>query len=351
MTTAIFSKTATKSALQVNGEDAFEFEAGGKLSAIASINSGPLGQFRNKLIGGHFDRNPWQRGTSFTVTATGTYVADRWRVDFDGTANITVSKVALPTALLINGVWCAYGLKFLVNSKASNTYIRLSQRIEDVDTLTTLPATLQTAILGSSSFTVPVNARQNFGTGGSPSSDVVTAFTTSLSVTSSLQQLNTGLTVPTISGKTLGTGLNDFLATEYDLMNVPTSGYVVIALSGLEPGNTATWWEDRRRIELSLCRQYYQLLGGSAYLQASAFSTNRVLSGFTYPVTMRALPTVSINPAWFTWYSNGGAWNGSSITATSTQLNMISLDVTVTATSGNAGVATLGSGTILSSEL
>lgn len=258
MTTSLFAKSATQSSIITNSVESLIISDVGDLSAIKSLNSGSLGQFRNKLIGGDFGRNPWQRGTTFIVTTTGTYVADRWRVDFDGTANITVSKVALPTAQMINGIWCAYGLKFLVNSTASNTFMRLSQRIEDVDTLTTLPATLQTAIIGSRGFVVPVNARQSFGTGGSPSADVVTAFSTSLSVTSSMQFLSTGLTVPTISGKTLGTGLNDFLATEYDLTNIPVGDYVIIALSGLEAGNYATVWEDRRRIELSLCQRYYQ---------------------------------------------------------------------------------------------
>lgn len=256
-----------------------------------------LASFRNKLIGGHFDRNPWQRGTTFTVTASGTYVADRWRVDFDGTANITVSKVALAVPALINGVWCNYGLKFTVNSKSGNSYIRLSQRVEDVDTLTTMQSTLQTAILGSGSFAVPVNARQNFGTGGSPSADVVTPFVASLAITSSMQQLNTGLVVPTIAGKAYGTGLNDFLAVEYDLMNVPVSGYAVIALSGLEKGYVANTWEDRRRIELSLCQRYYEIgqLTAALYLQTvSTNSADQISATYCFKGTKRVMPVITV---------------------------------------------------------
>jgi hypothetical protein len=227
---------------------------------LPSLNGGPLAGFRDKIIGGNFTRNPWQRGTSFTVTTSGTYVADRWRVDFDGSANITVDKVALAIPQVINGQWCSFGLRFLVNSKSSNTFIRLSQRIEFVDTLTTLPATVQTAIQGSASFSVPVNARQHFGTGGTPSADVITPLSNSLAVTSSLQLLATGLTVPTISGKTLGTTGNDFLGVEYDLMAVPATGHVIIPIAGIEPGTSATPFEGRPSgPERALCQRYYEV--------------------------------------------------------------------------------------------
>lgn len=226
------------------------------LNSLVSINGGALAGFRNKHIGGDFSRNPWQRGTSFTVTASGTYVADRWRVDFDGTANITVSKVALVTPQLVNGIWCTHGLKFLVNSKSGNTFIRLSQRILGVDTLSGGNAVLQTAILGASAYTIPVNARQSFGTGGAPSADVVTAYASSLAVTAALQQLNTTVAVPSITGKVLGTNNNSYLSTEYNLLSVPATGFVTIPLSGLEPGLVASQWEDRRMVELSLCQDY-----------------------------------------------------------------------------------------------
>ena len=273
------------------------------LGALTSINSGALGGFRNKHIGGDFSRNPWQRGTSVTVTASGTYVADRWRVDFDGTANITVSKVALATPQLINGIWCTHGLKFLVNSKSGNTFIRLSQRILGVDTLSGGNAVLQTVILGSAAYTIPVNARQSFGTGGSPSADVVTAYAASLAVTTGLQQLNSTVAVPSITGKTLGTNNNNYLSTEYNLLSVPAAGFVTLALSGLEPGNVASQWEDRRMIELALCQEYYYktydqginpgtitTVGAIAQLAQGASNYTSLYCAFKR--TMRAVPNM-----------------------------------------------------------
>lgn len=257
------------------------------------INGGPVDGRRQKFIAGNFTQNPWQRGTSFTVTASGTYVADRWRVDFDGTANITVDRVALATPQVINGEWCSHGLRFTVNSKSGNTFIRLSQRIEYVRTLTTLPATLQTAIQGSASFAVPVQARQHFGTGGSPSADVVTPMSSDLAVTSSLQLLATGLTVPTISGKTLGTAVNDYLGIEYSLINVPVGGHVVVPIAGIEPGPVATpFGFALPQSELALCQRYCRLSPAGIPLTTVANSTI-AFATIPFEQPMRAAPVVS----------------------------------------------------------
>ena len=54
---------------------------------------------RNKIIGGDFTTNPWQRGTSFAAIASAAYSADRWRVAFATSAVLTASKAAdAPTA-------------------------------------------------------------------------------------------------------------------------------------------------------------------------------------------------------------------------------------------------------------
>jgi hypothetical protein len=268
------------------------------LANLVSIQGGQLAGFRNKLIGGHFDTNPWQLGTSITVTATDTYVADQWKIQFDGTVNITVAKAALAAPAVINGVWCAYGLKITVNSKAGNTFMRLVQCIEDVDTATTMPVVLQSAVQGSASFAVACNLRQNFGLGGSPSASVATPFTTTLGVTSSMQWLQTGATLPTIAGKTLGTtAASSYVAVEYDLLNVPVSGYLHIALSGMEQGLYASVWEDRRRVEPSLCLRYLQMYTGASGITGigAGRQTNTTRSRITIPLLglMKSIITVT----------------------------------------------------------
>jgi hypothetical protein len=59
------------------------------LQAAGSFN------FRNKIIGGDFATNPWQRGSSIAVAAdTKVYTADRWFAYRYSSANNTVSVVA-----------------------------------------------------------------------------------------------------------------------------------------------------------------------------------------------------------------------------------------------------------------
>jgi len=50
--------------------------------------------FRNKIIGGDFSVNPWQRGTSFPAIASGAFAADRFPVGIAGTGVFTVAKTA-----------------------------------------------------------------------------------------------------------------------------------------------------------------------------------------------------------------------------------------------------------------
>lgn len=261
------------------------------LSKLTEINGGALAGFRNKLIGGHFDTNPWQRGTTIVVTVSGTYVADQWLVEFDGTANITVEKVALPTPQRISGVWCRYGLKFTVNSKAGNTFIRLVQRIEGVDTLTEAAAVLQTAILGSAPVTVPVQFRQYFGPAGS--GDVVTA-ANSLAVTAGLQLLGAGTIVPTIALKTVTT--NDYVAVIYDLTAVPAANYVLIALAGLEPGTEVAKFEQRpKAAELVLCQRYYEVSDAIPIFSGYVTPGNLMYHSAGFKVTKRVTPTMVLS--------------------------------------------------------
>lgn len=55
--------------------------------------------YPNKIIGGDFSTNPWQRGTSFAAIASGAYSADRWTNGNTTAAVVTIEKTAdAPTA-------------------------------------------------------------------------------------------------------------------------------------------------------------------------------------------------------------------------------------------------------------
>lgn len=63
------------------------------------LASSPAGGFKNKIIGGDFTTNPWQRGTSFTGITAQAYTADRFAAYNNTAGAINVLKtVDSPTA-------------------------------------------------------------------------------------------------------------------------------------------------------------------------------------------------------------------------------------------------------------
>jgi len=120
----------------------------------------------------------------------------------------------------------------------------------------------------------------------------------------------------------------------------------------LEKGSTATSFDYRPYgTELILCQRYFQSIVQTNYLPGLAFSGNRVLSGVAFSgATMRVAPTITVGSTSFTFYTAGVAQNSTAIGATPYAAGFITLDVTVTASSGASGVGSLATYT-LSAEL
>lgn len=57
------------------------------LAQVQSLIAG-----RNKIIGGDFSTNPWQRGTSFTALSSGSYCADMWNISNSSAAVADIYK-------------------------------------------------------------------------------------------------------------------------------------------------------------------------------------------------------------------------------------------------------------------
>jgi hypothetical protein len=71
---------------------------------------GSVGSFKNKIIGGNFTTNPWQRGTSFTAPATGAFTADRFKVTNITAAVVDVLKTADAPTVALSGIYSAHCL-------------------------------------------------------------------------------------------------------------------------------------------------------------------------------------------------------------------------------------------------
>ena len=270
----------------------------------------PYQGFRNRIINGGFDI--WQRGGTggYSPTAGNIEGADRWVPWWNGTGGtrtISRSTFALgQTAVPDNPKY-----HMTINTSVlgtSQTVTDFWQRIEGVNTFDGQTATLSFWWKSTSSATQATPfVSQNFGTGGSPSSAVDTFLTTqSLASANTWTKYSVSVSIPSISGKTLGTSSNDFLMVGLRFTNSLTCT-IDIANVQFERGSVSTPFEQRPiQTELALCQRYYQtsyqdvsvptnnhqngiVVGGAPSVVNLAF-----IAHVRYAVPMRATPTLNI---------------------------------------------------------
>jgi hypothetical protein len=278
---------------------------GTALGSVASINNGPLAGMRNAIINGNFDI--WQRGTSFTAAG---YGADRWAMERTG-STCTMSRQAFTLGQTDVPGEPTYFCRMDVTSVAgAGNRVLLYQSVEDVRTFAGEQITVSFWAKADATKNIAIQCWQGFGTGGSPSAAVTGIGLLKTSVSTTWQKITRTLTVPSISGKTLGSDGNSRISLEiyFDAgssFNSNTdslgqqSGTFDIAQVQVEPGPIATTFE-RRPIgtELSLCQRYYEV----SEVNRSIFSGN-VTSGQGYranvafQVAKRASPTITLTNA------------------------------------------------------
>jgi hypothetical protein len=184
----------------------FKVDAGLDQVQVANLNGGPLAGFRNRIINGNFDF--WQRGTSFTGNE---YGADRWIHNRDGTTHTATRQPFTLGQTDVPGE-PTYFCSTVVSSVAGATnYSALVQFIEDVRTFAGQQVTVSFWAKVDSTKNIAIELQQNFGTGGSPSATVEAIGTTKVSIGTSWQKVTVTATLPSISGKTLGTDVNNSL--------------------------------------------------------------------------------------------------------------------------------------------
>jgi hypothetical protein len=265
---------------------------------ITSINNGPLAGMRNAIINGNFDH--WQRGTSFTNSE---YGADRWFNNRLGTTH-TVTRQAFTLGQTDVPGEPTYFYRAVVSSVAgAGNYSFLIQFIEDVRTFAGQQVTISFWAKADATKNIAVELVQGFGSGGSPSAAVNSIGTTKVSIGTTFQKVTVTATVPSISGKTLGTNTNSSLGlfiwfdagsnfnSRTDSLG-QQSGTFEIAQVQLEPGPVATPFE-RRPIgtELALCQRYYDTQG--MVFRGADFAN--VYPQMGWHVEMRSTPTVTLS--------------------------------------------------------
>jgi len=229
---------------------------------------------KNKIINGDF--SVWQRGTTFTIGASG-YDSDRWQYAVASavpTGTIT-QQTFTPGTAPVSGYEGTYYKQYLVTANNGCTLLQAFMKMEDVRLFANQTVTLSfwAKADGVSSGTATLG--QNFGTGGSAEIDTAVG---TFNLTTAWQRFSFTVTLPSIAGKTIGTSSSLIL-----FLNLPNSGSNVrngtYSFWGfqLEAGNLAgatpttgyptefTTASGTVGGELALCQRYYQRIGGSYY--------------------------------------------------------------------------------------
>jgi hypothetical protein len=243
---------------------------------------------KNKIINGDF--GIWQRGT--TSSANG-FLADRFFSNLGTATTFSQSRQTFtPGTAPVAGYEGKYFWRGTITTNGTNTDFYLNTYIEDVQTLAGQTATLSYWAKADSARSVSVGAIQNFGSGGSGS---VGTYLGANSLTTSWQRFSLTVSVPSISGKTIGTG--SYLQLYWAA--TPASG-MSIDIWGiqLEAGSVATAFQTATGTlqgELAACQRYYWRSSPATayglYAWARGYSTTGGTALVNCPVQMRIVPT------------------------------------------------------------
>ena len=279
--------------------------------------------FRNKVIGGDFTVNPWQRGTGFAPLASGAFGADRFGVSHYHDGAVSVFKTAdAPTPAQAN-LFTQHCLHFAVTTAdaaiGAEQYYVVYQNIEGYNAASfgfgqagtryvTLSFWVKSSLTGVHcvSITNSAGSRSYVAEYTVSVADTWEKKTITIPVDTSgtwLYDSGIGLQVrfALAAGSTYQTtastwAAGNFLATSSQVNLLGSTAYnFKIALVQLEAGSVATPFETRPiGIEQSLCKRYYQTIGGSPNnfgVQGYTTAGNNVGHTVTFP-EMRSVPTI-----------------------------------------------------------
>jgi hypothetical protein len=251
---------------------------------------------KNKVINGDF--GVWQRGTSFTNPATGSYTADRFLVDITGTpTTYTVSRqLFTPGTAPVAGYESPFFFRSAQTTLGTLTNVDISQRVEDVRTFAGQTVTLSFWAKADSTRNVGVYVAQIFGSGGSSTNFPLDQTGSPISLTTSWVRYSYTFTMTSVSGKTIGS--NSYVQITF--RQAAASGYNLdIWGLQLEASNTATAFQTATGTiqgELAACQRYYYLhtSGNALFIGTGGYYTaTNYQAGVFFPVQMRTTPTLS----------------------------------------------------------
>lgn len=277
----------------------------GELVTASDANTSFTRGNQNFIANGDFAIN--QRNFTSTTT-TGTYGFDRWRISNAG-GTVTYSAQNFALGNTISGYEPTSYARIVTSGQSGSSDLAiLSQPIESVRTL----AGQQVAIsfwarANTGTPKIAVELVQYFGTGGSPSSAANT-YAGQITLSTSWARHILIVTLPSISGKTIGTNSNDTLDLNF-WISAGSSFNTRTGSLGLQANTFEIWGAQVeqgalaspfqvpiRASELARCQRYYWRITTSGQFrfpfQGNRTSSTQAYGSVAHPVPMRAVPTV-----------------------------------------------------------
>lgn len=261
----------------------------------------------DSIINGGFDI--WQRGTSSTVAGYG--AVDRWFNAYIG-GTVTQSRQAFTLGDILGSNAPTYFLRQSVTGQTlASHYAVTVQRLEGVRTYAGQTITILGWAKRATAGNMGVSVDQHFGTGGTPSADV-NGNGQLVALTTSWAPFAVTIAVPNITGKTLGTNLNDFIQIAFwsstGSDNDARSGSLGLQTTDIDlwgihvrdgvwlPTDANLYHQKDIASELAKCqRYYYRVTAGTATTKrfGAGYALSTVVGQFyiPFPTQMRIAPT------------------------------------------------------------
>jgi hypothetical protein len=280
----------------------------------------PFAAGKNKIINGDFAIN--QRGFTSTTT-TATYGFDRWQYFASSGATFS-AQVFTPGDAPVAGYEAANYTRIVTTGQSGasvSTLIRTN--IEDVRNFAGQTVTLSFwAKAATGTPKIASDIRQVFGSGGSPSTTVNT-YGGSATLSTSWARYSLTATVPSISGKTIGTTANTSslqlqiwvsAGTDFDSrtgsLGIQSNTFEIWGIQ-LEAGSTATPFQTATGTiqgELAACQRYFFRFPENEYLYTGSMkSTTNADFVIRFPTQMRTAPSVSATSGTNFFFVDSGA--------------------------------------------
>ena len=311
--------------VQVKTQSAYASTLGTRVDAIENTRPNT-----NYIINGDFAIN--QRAFTSTTTSNA-YGFDRWLLGTVGGTCTYSAQTFTPGAAPVAGYEAQnFARTVTTGQSAASDYALLAQKIEDVRTLAGQTATISFwAKAASGTPKIAVELDQNFGSGGSPSSSVQT-YGGQVTLSTSWARYSITVSVPSISGKTIGTAANSSLlslnlwmsgGSTYNARNGTLGiqsntfdfwGVQVEAGSIATPFHTAT---GTKQGELAACQRYYIRFTDAAGITlcfGTGLGTTSARFIMSLPVELRIIPT-AIDYSTISGFAIGDGTTTYSITA------------------------------------